>query len=328
MVLQHETYTFAEAHRRLAAFTDLLALHGITIQKGGPLERLAHSVVDLVDQHADPAKQDPMVDSRAWFREVVGMSHLVALVLSVRESPCFTELLPHLQLLNVATSTQNSRSSVTDAASNKLFEMFVAIAAMRRGYTTHLDHPKNATGKNPDVLIELEPGRVFGVACKMMHTAQPATMIGAIEKAVSQLENSPATEGVVAIGLKNIFPHDEFFPILNLATWKSGKAEPMYGAFRSKKEMIFVANQLADRFHAALGEEAEFSELRRIFGASTKPIIPAVAYYVHTATAVRHDGGGAPLTSVSYIRLKTLWASIPNETLKLIEDINENLQIA
>jgi hypothetical protein len=323
--MHHESYTMKEAGERLQAFELLLREHGITIKVGGDFERLALNVIDVFDKHLDPAKQQGHDDIRRWLREIVGMSHLIALVLSVRDHESFGQLLAHLRLLNEATAPQNSPSVVTDAASNKMFELVLAIAAMRAGQSVTLDDPNSSKGDNPDVLIERGDEGPFGVACKVLHSSHPQTILDNVRKAVQQIDRSPATRGVVAISLKNLFPHDVFFPMLNPVEWKAG-AEPVYGCWTGPNEVLIrEAQKQAFEVVKRLQGDAEYADLVAMLRSSVK-VVPGLLFYVHSATGVRQNGKPIP-TNFGFMWFAPV-GDVTETDRTLLEALNEGAHIA
>jgi len=320
-----ETYSMADAKLRLDAFEDLLRASGLEIKRGSDLERLALGVIDLHEKHLRPELQDGSADIRAWMRETVGFNQLVALILAVKDTARFEQLVPHLHLLNAATTTQNAWAPCTDAASNKLFELVLACAAIRAGFGVELDHPERSTGRNPDVLVDVGEARPFGVACKTLHSNKPRTMLDNIEKGASQIEASPASRGIVALNLKNLFPHDDFFPILNVHEWAQGE-EPQYAAWKSKDVLLEHTNLAADTVIGPLTGETEVDELQRILHQYPK-VLPGVLFYVHTAAGVTVNGSPLP-TNFGFLKLKLMDGPLDEADMTVLQRMNDGMQIA
>jgi hypothetical protein len=190
----------------------LLAVHGIRIQPGGSLEQDVLAVLHLVSQKrarlADPTKED----IRPAYRTLIGVHEFASLLLSVQHNPQFTVLLPHLRLLNEGRALQNTPSSGTDQAANKLFELYMAAVAIQCGEQVALDDPHSSRGDNPDILVTIR-GQRWGIACKVLHGKTPQGFLDNLAKGLDQIDRSSAQIGVVAFNFKNIMEHDRIWPL-------------------------------------------------------------------------------------------------------------------
>lgn len=145
-------WRYDEAGVSALALERLLAKHGIRIQPGSALERHVLEVLDLVDRKSRGRVRAEDEDIRPLYRTLIGVHELASLLLQVETSPEFPALLPHLRLLNEGEALQNSRSGVTDQATNKLFELYMGAVALQCGQDLELDDPFQSSGANPDVL--------------------------------------------------------------------------------------------------------------------------------------------------------------------------------
>lgn len=298
---EHRTYTMEEAVERLTKFEALLLAHNIRINRGGQLERLSLNIIDVLEKHKAPDTQDDHRDIRPWLREIVGMNHLIALILDVAGSQSFGQIVPHLRLLNDAMAPQNTPACVTDAGSNKLFELLLACGVMREGFAVTLDDPHTSKGTNPDVLVHRPDGATFGIACKCLHTTNPQTIVDAIAKGVQQILASPATRGVVALNVKNVFSHDDLFPIVNEAAWRAG-AVPLFGAWPGNPgDLLDICNDRADQILRPLRTDPYLSELEAILRQRPDVIVPGVVTYVQTVVGYRTKVGAVP-TDFGFIK--------------------------
>ena len=126
----------------------------------------------------------------------MGFVDLAGKVAGVKDRPDFSQLIPHLDMLSKTTVVQNTASSVTDGAANKVIELYIACLAMTFGSNIALDHPVDSRGDNPDVMLDFR-GQRWALALKTLHSRNPRTIYDNIKKASDQIEASAASHGLV-----------------------------------------------------------------------------------------------------------------------------------
>jgi hypothetical protein len=222
-------YAYEHAQQNALDLESLLRQHGLEVRSGSILEKVVLSTFDIIYRKQKSGTPPADEDIRIGYRNLIGINELSSLLLAVREHPDFGQLIPHLQLLNEGAALQNVRSSQTDAATNKVFELFAACLALQCGTNISLDSPRKSKGDNPDVLADIA-GKRWGIACKVLHSLSPEGFIQNLEKGLDQIERSPAAVGVVMFNLKNVIDHDRYWPITAPARPEDG-IEAEYGAF-------------------------------------------------------------------------------------------------
>lgn len=262
----------------------LLNEHGIQIPPKSVLEDIALAVPRYRAMHNREITVEPTADFRDEHRRMLGFADFAMKILSVREHADFEQLVPHLRLLGdpekLATDpSQNAPTDPSDQHSHKLFELLIAIGAMRIGSNIRLDHPRVSTGDNPDITFEFE-GERWGLPCKVIHSPDRRRYRASVATAIGQIERSPVERGLVMINLKNLFPHDELTPfareseIAPYETWESEKG------WRAVVERFWASFVESLRPHAddIVGEFEGTKAVRR------------VCNYVHSFCYARVDG--------------------------------------
>jgi hypothetical protein len=211
-----ERTSFETIETSIDEFEALLRSYEMEIPSGSRLEEACLAVKRVVDAAQGRGGMDPREDHRETYRTFAGIFDLVANVLAVKDEPDFEQVIPHLRLLldPKAGIVQNDRSSPTDAATNKLFELYMALVAMRVGTDLLLDDPDASAGDNPDVMVTAY-GERWGLACKVMHSPNPKTYLDRVREGVDQIERSAATHGFVVVALKNVVDHLSLLPVIS-----------------------------------------------------------------------------------------------------------------
>lgn len=281
-VLSYEDlYSYEDAQNIAHHFEDLLKNQGILIQPGSDLEALTLSVFEIA-YGRQPSALAYSVDLRKLFRHLVGLTDLAALVLRVRDHPDFTQLLPHLELLNAGNGIQSDVAASRNSASDKLFELFVGCLAMRCGSAVMLDNPQHSDGSNPDVLATIQ-GRRWGFACKALRSLSPESVIENLRKAIDQIERSPAEVGVPIFSLRSVLNHDEHWGIVNLEDWEAG-AEPIYNCFPTPAEPIERLKQDVQQIGKLILDRAGRDAIVELFNG--KKAAPAFLQWAHVASCI------------------------------------------
>lgn len=252
----------------------------IELAAGRSVSDAINHLLDLISAFDRETPENPHFDLRPGSRVAVGLSDLAQKAVHVTDHPDFRQLCPHFALLlEESALLQNLRSDVTDAASNKLFELMIALSVMQFGRDVRLDHPDVSRGDNPDVLA-LVRGAEWGFACKVPHTRQLRTYAGNVITAVDQIERSPAQHGLVLMNLKNLVDHDIMWPIVEQpdGTYLY-KAWPDSDTADAALE-AYVGELLGDWEEAFGGDDG----VREIFDG--KKAAPIVLNYVHLTVLV------------------------------------------
>jgi hypothetical protein len=257
---------------------------GVDLFKGPASLEAVHHLLDLLSAFKREIPEDPTMDLRPGCRTAVGLSDMAKKAEHVVTHPDFDQLCPHFALLlKDSRLLQNIRSPLSDAVSNKLFELLIAMSVMQFGRDVRLDDPDDAKGDNPDV-ISLIRGADWGFACKVPHTRQIKSYADNVVRAVEQIEVSPAEHGLVVIGLKNLFDHDRMWPL-----YRQEDGSNRYGAW-PHYEVADAAieawvgkllNGWEEAFGGTEGLDAVFKWRRAT---------PVVLNYVHLTVLVERNG--------------------------------------
>lgn len=302
-----------DADRAVDAFERILHQHGIEIEGGSLLEDSCLLLKRQRDLHESAARGDrtPVTEEfRLELQAAIGIMAAVRLIVRHAEHPDFNQLVPHLRLLNRGSVLQTLPADYIDKASNKLFELRVALAAMGTGQDVRLDDPDSSSGgDNPDVIARMLDGRRWGFACKVINGDAPMTLFQNIEKGVDQIERSDCDVGLVVVSLKNRLPHDEVFPVL-----ERDSDRIVVGAhvlWENARDAM--ADACAIRFarmkeHVGIGHYADVFRARKS--------LPAVAGAMEAVTASVVDGSDLPvLTLISFLQVDP---AVPLSPLDLV----------
>ncbi len=314
--------SFEEIEASIYEFERVLSTVGVKIAAGSKLEAACLSGIHILMAKMGSSRVSPVADIRPELIDIGGLWQFVERVNRLADKPLLSSLVPHLSLLMKGDFAQNRRSDQRDAASNKLFELLIALAAADLGSDTELDHPDNSTGHNPDVLTTIETrGPVFRVpetkrwafACKSLHSEAPKTLYDRVEEAIDQIRRAPsANTGVVIVNLKNVIDHDAFFPILNRADYEAG-AEPTFGAFRHVGDAVALLEERSNRLIQAMVQKIGKTEVDDTFRGAKA--IPAIVLVSQTTIGVVGRSTPVPtlLTTMHAHRLVDVRRLTPHE---------------
>lgn len=290
-LVDKEGVSFAEAGARVIAFEALLRKHGIVIQSGSTLETIALSVFGALYQRDSPLPVDA-VDVRTELKHLIGINELSSLVLSVAAHPEFEVLLPHLRLLNDGVGIQNMPAPQTDQATNKVFELFAGVFALHSGTQIELES-EDGKKRNPDVLFT-SAGRRWGIACKCLHSNHSEAFISNIEKAIDQIEKSPADTGIVLLSIKNLLDQSRYWSVTNPAEVQRGE-EPMLSAFLDPQAPFTLLVQDARAIGEQLQSYLPTGYLESAFRG--KKCLPGFAVWAHVVTAIVSENRPIPTSA-------------------------------
>ena len=279
--------TFAQAEVDADRFEEVLTKHGVAIPEDSELRAGCLAIRALRTRREMAERyQDDLAGLRSALQMALGTQHLIRLVLRRAEHPEFGALVPHLRLLTNGSAATTVKADVTDRNAAKIFELTVALAALSEGRDLCLDDPQHSKGGNPDVLVRLgRDDRLWGLACKVMSSESPLTLLQRIEEGAAQIERSPADVGVVVLSMKNILPHTEILP---QAERDDGRLT--LGAASDKRLLSeFVQGEVNRRIFALLDAvgRTEVGRVVRAFGKALPAIL--VPVYVGAALVVENQ---------------------------------------
>jgi hypothetical protein len=237
-------------------------------------------------------------------------------VVALRDHVDFPQVVPHLRKLNCGQVAQNSPSGVLDQVSPKLFELLIALAAMRIGTNLEVDDPdRSSGGKNPDILVTVDNVR-YGLACKAVFGHSTPTLVQNIEKGIDQIERSPADAGFVIVNVKDLINHNFCWPSPEDVEFPDG-AEVDNVAWPDLTPVHSYLYGLANKRVLDMEREIELPVLRDLF--SGKKAIPVVTHFLHTATALA--GPTSPVaTSVLFLHCYGFGATIMGKLNDALQD--------
>jgi len=305
---------YEDAEDAAIALEQLLTKYGISIQSGSPFEERVLAVMKLVGQKRTRSSSSDG-DIRPAYRTLVGIHELATLILASDAFPSFHALIPHLRLLNQGSALQTIPSAGTDQATNKLFELFVGALAVQCGTDVLMDDPFTSKGDNPDVLATLGRRR-WGLACKVLHGESPEGFIHHLEKGLDQIERSPAEVGAVIFNLKNIFPHEEIWPMAAIPNTDPPEDGPgIWSDARAPYEILMsTLEEVGDSLLSYLPQ----GYLDELFVG--KKSIPGFLVWAHSVSGVSIDGRPTA-ASVRALNCKQVGA-IPDDVRNVIKCLN------
>lgn len=291
--MNNSLYSYETAGQRVEQFEKILNSVGITITGGSDLERVCLNVIDMLERHKRPELPNPNDEFRTYYSEVLGLNDLIMKIIKVENHPCFSNLIPHFELLNTSSVPQNVPSIVTDIGSNKLFELLMACICMAFSYDVKLDHPTNSKGNNPDVIFSFCEEN-WGIACKVIHTHSIKTIHERLVDGVDQIERAKEIrKGFVAMNLKNIIDHDEMWPIMNEKEFKSGE-EPLFGSYPDLNIPTLMLYEYGNNISKDMVNEFGIDEIIKIY--NNKKALPGFLQFIQTATSVSFGSTPYPST--------------------------------
>jgi hypothetical protein len=301
--------SFAEAGSLAQRFEETLRQHyGIEIARGSDLESVNLDLLMLEGYRRGEGRPDPMTDIRPMFGRAAGWIDFVRLLLRAHQEGKLHRFLAHLHLLNTARAVaQNERVPMSDEASNKLFELFVALCCSPFSDEVVLDDPHAAKGDNPDVLAAIEGVR-WGFACKVLNGASPLTMYERLEEGLDQIQRSPADTGFVFFNLKNLVDHRRAWPLVNEEAYHRRAEEPVYGSWPSPTPVLRQLDEFMNERWTDCQEYNGPENVARLFAG--KKSMHGAAVYMATATAFTTSTGPLP-SIVGQIGIMRCWEIRP-----------------
>lgn len=312
--------SFADAKTAIEDFERVLLSYGIKIVPGSDLEAICLNIMEMESKRLRKTRLDLMEDIRPVFRKSVSLLEFVKMLSRQHHKTGLQAFVPHLNLLNTAKGVAQNVRVVSDEATNKVFELFVAMMCLGCGTDLILDDPKNAKGTNPDILVIIN-GRCWGFACKVIEGKSPLSWFELLEKGVEQIEKSPAEVGCVVFNAKNLIDHDATWPILNEAAYLAGKEEPLFGCWQHEGYITGHLAYLADFNHTQLVEMNTEPEIQRIF--AQKKSLPVSLSFLQTTSSIRTNVG--PLTTTIGTLALAEFGRITANDFSVFQALNEAL---
>jgi hypothetical protein len=284
---------FGEVQESINDFRDVLSQHNVFIRSESILEALLLIAQGWENRRLSDEPLIGSLEEQKEFRGGLGAHDLVRRIIRVREHPDFQALIPHLNLLNVGNPAATVPKRIDDA-SNKLFELFMALLVMKLGTNLRLDNPFSSKGDNPDVQINIG-AREFAFACKVLNGESPKTAWERFTDGIEQLEKSDAEVGFVVISLRNIIPHQAVWPAhqvgdkLQYQAW-SDLLTPMQILLNTAidLETRILSEYTAENFTARLKDPR---------------IVPGILTFMQSATGIEHVLVGKMLTILNGVYL-------------------------
>jgi hypothetical protein len=173
------------------------------------------AVTQLIEIWKNPTLVQGIANESQIIQNAAGIHDFAAKLLSARTTPEFPQFDDHLNLIATGklrtTLSQITKNDPTDDASRKLAELYIACLAVHCGEDIRIDHPTNAKGDNPDILLSYG-GNPWALAIKTPSwPGQGQTLFENIEKAAEQIERSTADRGIVVLNVKNIIDHQKLW---------------------------------------------------------------------------------------------------------------------
>lgn len=257
-------YPFDTSETEIFEFEQLLNANGLTVQTDSDLERILLAVIETNEKHKKEIEHDNNIDIRLIFSDVAGIVDFVKQILKHKNHSDFKQIIPHLHLLNSASSsTLTSKSKITDDGNNKLMELYIALLCMSFATNVRLDDPKNSKGDNPDVMFEFN-NKKWAIACKALHSTKEKTLYDTLEKGTGQINRSSADKGIVIVNFKNIIDRTQLWPIINQEKFEQNIEEPLFGCFQDIPVPIKILNSYGCDFQKKLIETIGIENLNKL----------------------------------------------------------------
>lgn len=312
-------YNYSDSVNSTIDFEKELVKLGIKINPDSDLYRIGYSVLETYEKYLDSNLHNNDIDLRDSMSEVMGFNNFVDKLFPLLKSDYRDSIKPHLELLNKSSIPQTRKSRITDQGSNKLFELYIASLCYPQFQDIILDSPTNSKGDNPDIMFKyLE--KTWGIACKVLHTSNPQTILDNVVKAVDQIEKSNSDSGFVFLSLKNIIDYDDIWPILNKPDFINNKAEPSFGSFISAEIPLKKLESYILKLQTDLANEFGYSVFDVFVGKKAQPVI-VVFLQASTGLIIDSSPVFSLLGFLGMIRIMDVSAS----AVKVLENINDRI---
>ncbi len=280
-------FPFDTSETEIFDFEQLLKDNGLTIQTGSDLERISLAVLETNAKYKKEIVHDDHTDIRQVFSDVAGIVDFVKQILKHKDHSDFNQVIPHLHLLNKAsTATLTSKSKITDDGNNKLMELYIALLCMSFATNIRLDDPNNSKGDNPDVMFDFQ-NQTWAIACKALHSAKEKTLYDTIEKGTEQINRSSAGIGIVVVNFKNIIDRNQIWPITNQEEFEKNNEEPLFGCFPSLDGPLKILNSYGCDFQKKLVDTIGSENLIKLSESGKCP--KGFLIFLQAMTSVQHN---------------------------------------
>lgn len=311
--------TYGELGRNLRSFEEILEGLGQPVLHGSPLEHELLDLYETVECFESRRPPNERLDVRSQLQNAVCTSSFIKLFLSCVGHPLFYKLLPHIKLLAEASLRQAAPTPREDQGNDKVFELYIAMAALGFVDDIDLDHPEHSRGDNPDLLLRVPSGR-WALACKAPHSQRIDTLWDRIVDGVDQIERADCDVGLVVVTLKNLLTVDGWFTLDRLEN------ECRYGVYKSAEVAIQKLLRYGGQVNSNLTQFAGSERIHGLF--SGKKALPGVLFLLETAVPVFHNGAVLP----SRIAQPILWGAhnqlqppVPNPFVGGVAALIQNL---
>lgn len=312
-------FPFDTSENEIFDFEQLLKDNGLSIQRDSDLERISLAVLETNAKHKKEIIHNENTDVRQIISDVAGIVDFVKQILKHKEHPDFHQIIPHLHLLNKAsTATLTSQSKITDDGNNKLMELYIALLCMSFALNIRLDHPDNSKGDNPDVMFEFR-NQTWAIACKALHSSKEKTLYDTIEKGTEQINRSNADKGIVVVNFKNIIDRNQIWPIINQEQFEKNNEAPLFGCFPNLDSPIRILSSYGSDFQKKLIETIGLDNLINLSNSRKCPT--GFLIFLQAMTVVQHNGQ-CPATILKTFNL-VQFAPITEEYMELATKLNE-----
>lgn len=297
---------------------------GLKMEEDSPLDAAFGTLARLEGVRGGELK----IDSVPKIARAMGVSYLVDALTPLLDGDFGKAAQPHLRLLcsRGAVGAQNVKGRVTDAATKKLYELFVGMLAYKSAGNVELEDPEDGRpSSNPDVLFDLDGVR-WGIACKTLNTLQPRTLVQRIREGVEQIANSEAHRGIVFVNPQQVVPYDQ----LMTHNDRSGTLVPRVFTHAS------VGLGIVDEFVAGLLEAADTTigaagwrdELGKLDGGQLVPKFDVAALVFTTQVALvvtASDGRNAWQLAHGFHRLP-LFGEIDSSAASVLDRLKNSIK--
>lgn len=278
-------HPFEISEQQLYQFEKILMNFGLKIQSGSDLEKVSLKVIEVNEKYKGNIAHDNKEDIRLPLSEVAGLTEFIRKILKNRKNTDFSQLLPHLKLLNESMSvSQTAKSKIADDGNNKLFELYIGLLCMEIGKNVKLDDPNNSKGDNPDIMFEFN-GELWAIACKSLHSKSELTLFDRIEEGVEQINRSKANKGIVIVNFKNIIDYNLIWPITNKVEFENGE-DPLFGSFSLLDIPTGILANYGKEYQKKLVDAKELSNLKNFSKSGKCP--NGFIIFLQGVTSIQH----------------------------------------
>ncbi len=196
--------SFEHIEEELLKFESLLKQQYLSIKNDSYLDAIILDAVKIFEYYKNKTSIS-LTEERELFRNVIGIYDLVSKLCRVYGKKDFDQFTNHLEILSKSKDklSQNIKSEVIEQDSNNIFELLIGSAVLEVTDNLFMENPKDSQKtKNPDIIFNYH-GKKIGIACKVMHSKNPKTLVERFQEGAKQITRSGVDGGLVVINLKN-----------------------------------------------------------------------------------------------------------------------------